>query len=488
MMNQNIIKMCALLLIIYLLNGCSKKVEITDKVPITTHSKEALKNFIKGRELSENLQGQESLQYFQIAIEMDPNFAMARYYFALAQPSAKEFFCELKKAVALVDKVSEGERLWILGSEAGINALPLKQRDLFKQLCKAYPADERAQGLLGNHYFLFQMYQEAINQYNKAIKINPQYSQMYNQLGYCYRQLDQYDKAEIALKKYIELIPNDPNPYDSYAELLMKKGEFESSISSYKEALDLNPNFVPSHIGIASNLNFMEKFNEARKQLQKLLEIARNTGEERQAHFAIAVSYLHEGNINAVLQELKRNYTIAEGIKDTAAMALDLMNIGNVFFESGKYNTALEKYNEAWSIVEQSDLDQNIKENVERQTLYNRGRIDLMKGDYAECEQKCRDLMEDAKIVSNTFQIWLAHQLAGRIALHKKDYKRAIQEFEQTNKQDPYNLFLLANAYAGNGEQTKALTYYKKTAFHNTVNSMNYAFVKSKALNMLKSK
>ena len=35
---------------------------------------------------------------------------------------------------------------------------------------------------------------------------------------------------------HIELIPNDPNPYDSYAELLLKLGKFDQSIENYKKA------------------------------------------------------------------------------------------------------------------------------------------------------------------------------------------------------------------------------------------------------------
>ena len=50
--------------------------------------------------------------------------------------------------------------------------------------------------------------------------------------------------AEAAFKKYIELIPNDPNPYDSYAELLLKMGKFDDSIAQYRKALAIDPNFV----------------------------------------------------------------------------------------------------------------------------------------------------------------------------------------------------------------------------------------------------
>ena len=75
-------------------------------------------------------------------------------------------------------------------------------------------------------------------------------------MGYAYRQLGDFANAERAFKKYIELIPNDPNPYDSYAELLMKMGRFDESIAQYRKALSIDEHFLNSHMGIAANLMY----------------------------------------------------------------------------------------------------------------------------------------------------------------------------------------------------------------------------------------
>ena len=59
----------------------------------------------------------------------------------------------------------------------------------------------------------------------------------YNQLGSAHRFLENFSAAETPFTKYIELIPNDPNPHDSYAELLMKMGRFDDSIKAYERPL-----------------------------------------------------------------------------------------------------------------------------------------------------------------------------------------------------------------------------------------------------------
>ena len=273
------------------------------------------------RDRFDKLRAQEAEQYFRKAIELDPNFAVAYLNLAFTVSSAKEFFEYLNKASALIDKVSEGEKLWIKGVEAGVNGFPMKQRDYFEMLINKYPNDERTYNLLGGNYFGQQEWVKAIEVYSKATAINPDFSQPYNQLGYAYRFLDNYDEAEKAFKKYIQLIPNDPNPYDSYAELLMKTGKFQESIDQYKKALTFDPNFVPSHIGIATNLNFLGKHDEARVQLKKLQDMARNDGERRAAWFAMTVSYVDEGNMEKALETIEWQLESNKKINDPTAMA-----------------------------------------------------------------------------------------------------------------------------------------------------------------------
>jgi tetratricopeptide (TPR) repeat protein len=202
------------------------------KMPITTDSDRALEYYIQGRDLAEKLRGQESIEYFEQAVAEDPDFAMAYLNLSLVSPTNKMFFENLDRATALADRVSEGERLYILGLEAGVNAFIMEQRDYYSQLVEAYPNDERAHNLLGNHYFGQQEFEAAIEEYEKATAINPDFSPVYNQLGYAQRFLENYDAAEAAFMKYIELIPDDPNPYDSYAELLMRPGDSRSQSSS----------------------------------------------------------------------------------------------------------------------------------------------------------------------------------------------------------------------------------------------------------------
>src|ERR1700686_2921746 len=121
------------------------------KVPITTKSEEARSEFLQGRDLSDKLRAQDSLQHLDKAIALDSDFAAAELERANSSPTAKEFFEHLNKAVSLADKASEGEKLLILANQAGANGDVTKQKDYLDKLVAAYPNDERAHFNLGNY-------------------------------------------------------------------------------------------------------------------------------------------------------------------------------------------------------------------------------------------------------------------------------------------------------------------------------------------------
>jgi len=65
---------------------------------------------------------------------------------------------------------------------------------------------------------------------------------LFNQLGYTFMGLKQYDRAYNMFKRNIEAYPASSNVYDSMGELLMNRGDTINSIQNYEKSLKLNPN------------------------------------------------------------------------------------------------------------------------------------------------------------------------------------------------------------------------------------------------------
>jgi tetratricopeptide (TPR) repeat protein len=451
------------------------------KIPITTKSDEARKEFIEGRDLAEKLRGQDSIAHFDKALALDPEFASAELARANNGGTAKEFFEHLNKAKALADKTSEGERLLILSNEAAANGDTVKQKEYLDRLVAAYPNDERALFNLGNYHFAQQEYEQAIAHYKKAAELAPNFSPVYNILGYSLRQQGNYAEAEQAFKKYVELIPNDPNPYDSYAELLLKMGRFDESIAQYRKALSMDSNFVPSHFGISADLMYQGKHADAAAELQKMAAVARNDGELRTAYFGMAVVAVDGGKLDQAVQHMDKEFAVAEKKNDVAAMAADLQAKGRIIAEMQKYDLAQQQFERSLQLIEASELSQAIKDNARLQHHFNLTVLALGKKDYAAAKSHAQEYRAGADASKNTGQIKLAHELAGSLALAEKDYDTAITELEQANDQDPRNLYRLSQAYSAKGDAAKAQEYCKKAADFNSLPQLPYAFIRSKA-------
>jgi len=451
------------------------------KIPVTTSSEEARKEFLAGRDLQEKLRITDSISHYDKAISLDPNFALAELNRANVSPTAKEFFDHLKKAVALADKASDGERMMIQANEAGANGNPTKQKEILEKLVAAYPNDERAHFNLGGYYFGQQDYTQAISHYKRATELAPDYSTAYNILGYAYRQNEAYADAENAFKKYIELIPNDPNPYDSYAELLLKMGRFDEAITQYNKALSVEPTFLNSHFGIAAALTYKGKASDAQAELQKITQKARTDGERRTALFGQMVVAVDSGKLDQALAEVDKQYALGEKTNDVPAMVGDLQLKGNILLEMGRSDDAKQAYDQIVKMTNDSNLSQQIKDNTSRFHHYNLGRVAVAKKDLATAKTEAETFRKGTEAAKNANQLKLAHELAGRIALEEKNYDSAISELGQANQQNPDVLFLTGRAYQGKGDAAKAKESFTKAAKFNSLPQLNYAFVRSKA-------
>jgi tetratricopeptide (TPR) repeat protein len=451
------------------------------KIPITTSSEEARKEFVTARDMTERLLATESIAHYDKAIALDPAFALAELNRAGVSATGKEFFEHLAKAVSLSGRASNGERLLILATEAGANNDTAKQKELLGQLEAAYPNDERAHFNVGGFYFGQQDFPKAIEHYQKATELAPTYSPAFNLLGYAYRQNGDYANAEQAFKTYIALIPNDPNPYDSYAELLLKMGRFDQSIEQYRKALAVDGNFMASHAGIAAALTYQGKPTEAAAELTKVAEKARNDGERRIATFGLTVIAVDSGRLDDAVAEVDKQYAIAEKTKDVPAMTADLQLKGNLLIEAGKAAAASTQYEQLLKMTEESNLSPQFKENARLVHHQNLARVSLAEGDVAGAKTHADAFMKGAETRGNPVQVRQAHALAGTIALQEKKYDEALQHLGQAGSQDPAVLYRSCLAREAKGEHAQAKQLCTQAADFNSLPLVNYALVRNKA-------
>jgi tetratricopeptide (TPR) repeat protein len=495
--SNDVVALMVAITILFAAADCSKPQETpapaaptsnTGKMPVTTTSEEARKAYLEGRDLAERLLVQDSIAHFDKAIALDANFGMAELARANVSPTGTEFLVHVKKAVAVADKLSNGEKLQIRAAEAGSNADAARQKDYLQQLVAAFPQDERAHFALGTFFFGQQDTSAAIEHLKKANDIAPNYSAPYNQLGYAYRQVGDYDNAERAFKKYIELIPNDPNPYDSYGELLLKMGRFDDSIVQYRKALAIDPNFLASHLGISADLTYSGKTADAAAEIQQIARKARNDADQRTAMFATTSLAVYTGKMDQALASLDQQHALGAKSGDTLGMLGDLQAKAAIYTEIGKPAEAQKMLEQALKLSDGSTLPDTIKANNRLFRHNGLARVALARKDVATAKQEADAFAKVALTSGAPAQARQAHELMGMIALQEKNWDAAIRELQQASRQDAYNLYRLCQAYQGTGDTAKATEQCTAAAHFNPLPELNFSFIHAKAAKMAGAK
>lgn len=456
----------------------------TDKVRLTVASEEASVLYFKGRQLADELRAVEARVYFEQALEKDQGLAMAYVQLAGTAQNAEQFFSAVNSAHVLVDTVSDGEKMIIQALEAGAHNEQAAQHAALQELVNVYPKDERARFNLGDYYFGQQNYPAAVEQYAAAVAINPQYASPYNSMGYSHRATGDYDLAEEAFKVYLGLIPHEANPYDSYAELLMEMGRYGESIEQYREALEVNPEFVASYIGISVNQVLMADGESARATLADFSSRARNNSEKRAALFRTATTYLHEENTDAAIAACEKMFAIAEADVNKLGMAGDLEYMGDIMLDADDGNRAQEYYDRALALRQAADVNDAIKVQAERTHLFKSAIAALIRDDSETFAEQVNEYRIRAEAEGNRFERRRIHELLGYLAYSNEDNETAIAELAQANQFDPVVLYFTAVAYRDNGNTDQAIIFADKAANNNTL-SANLPFFRTEALKML---
>ena len=113
--------------------------------------------------------------------------------------------------------------------------------------------------------------------------------------------------------------------------------------------------------------------------------------------------------------------------------------------------------------------------------MFHLFRVALNQKDLKRAHDLAAEFQKKIAAEQNQFQIFLLHQINGSIALAEKNFDQAISELEQSNLQDPYNLYRLGLAYQGKGNAAKGTELFMRAANFNGLNNLNGALIRARA-------
>ena len=168
----------------------------------TTSSLEALKAFTLADAQHNKLEDIASIPFYQRAIELDPNFALAHLRLGVVAGNTGQFALatkEVAKAFELRDRTSEYERLYITAYyyfDTGQVEKSLQGWELMKQ---TYPRNEVSRINVAVGYQFIGQYDKSVENCLEAIRLQPDTLNCYLVGATSYRNLGRLDNADALL-------------------------------------------------------------------------------------------------------------------------------------------------------------------------------------------------------------------------------------------------------------------------------------------------
>jgi tetratricopeptide (TPR) repeat protein len=229
---------------ILLFLGCTKE-KPAQLMPVTTDSELALEFYETSMVAFDQIKFSLAWHNLQLAVEQDPDFFMA--YFWMFFISSKDSKSVVDKALQCNIQLNPGEEQIKSALKYLVDGQDEKAVEHLQNLVDLYPADPNVHKILYIIQFQFMKNPEAaIVSIKRANRECPDYPLAYNQLGYAYMDLEQYNDAEKAFDKYIELAPSIANPFDSKGDFFMATEQYEKAYESYMKAYEIDSTFEVS--------------------------------------------------------------------------------------------------------------------------------------------------------------------------------------------------------------------------------------------------
>ena len=257
-----------------------------------TTDPEAYQLYLKGRYYW-GKRTQDSLEkakdYFNQAIEKDPNYAqayvgLADYYYVLSDYSpvsaaeiAPKVRAAAQKALAIDDTLAEPHAV-LAGANQNLWEWDAADRE-FRHALELDPNNGNAHQWYGLFLSGLGRGQEALAQFKRALELDPLNLTFNTNLATGYANERQYDLALDQYKKTIDMDPNYASAHDNLANAYFDMGKYDLWLEESKKANNLYPD--PEQLAIDEEAARVYAKSGSRSTINRVIELLKQLAQRR---------------------------------------------------------------------------------------------------------------------------------------------------------------------------------------------------------------
>lgn len=145
---------------------------------------------------------------------------------------------------------------------------------LWRTTIERNPKAWMAYNNLGNVLLQNGRVEEAIAQFQAALKIDPRYATAESNLGNAFLRLGQGEKSLTHLRRAVEFDPRDAEAHNNLGNTLLQLGHREEAAAEYRRAFAIDPGYAEAHNNLGALLLQKGETDDAVSQLQNALQLS----------------------------------------------------------------------------------------------------------------------------------------------------------------------------------------------------------------------
>ncbi|MFI5073143.1 MAG: tetratricopeptide repeat protein [Terriglobales bacterium] len=259
-------------------------------------------------------------------------------------------------------------------------------------------------------YYKLGNYDRAIEDFNQAVLLKPDFATAFDNRGLAYESKNDIERAFRDFDQAAKLRPDDAETFYLRGKAFADEGRHESAIKDYNRSLLLRPDDVDALKARSDAYSLRNDEEHALRDINRAIELQPN---DAGAIFTRSFIYAEMGDHRRAIQDEDKVLQLRPDDATT------LWFRGMDYYDEGDYDAAISDFNELIRLEPDVEVDNS-------SDVYQRGFAHLYKGDYESA-------IEDFGEVADLKLPWGFYH-RGLARFFMRDYKGAVDDLQRSGE------------------------------------------------------